>query len=100
MMAIQQIIAAVKSLFSKNGETHPEFTVITAPPQAHFQVIRGGEVSSRIATFDEVAEFLGDCHFEQDSAHFEAALAGVPFEIDGATMRFVRLPDGFTPPKD
>ena len=105
MKMIRHLIQYIKSLFSTGEKmitvsTEPAPAPAPAPASDYFEVRRGDMVSDRIATYDEVKEFLGDCGFEDESGNFLAAMAGVPFEIDGATMRFVRMPEGFVPPAD
>lgn len=95
MNVLQKIIQRAKVFFNFTEKRNPDYTV--TPPPVYYQVIRGGMVGNRAATTEEVSEFLQNCHMVPETADFEAAMAGVPFEIDGATMRFVRLPEGFEP---
>ena len=94
----QSIIQRVKTFLNVTEKRHPDYTVSMAPPTDHYQVMRDDMVGNRFATTEEVSEFLQNCHMEPETPIFEAAMAGLPFEIDGATMRFVRLPEGFVPP--
>jgi hypothetical protein len=91
------IFQRVKTLFNIPEKRHPDYTVSKAPPTDYYQVIRGGMVGNRVATNEEVTEFLRNCDMDPETPIFEAAMAGAPFEIDGATMRFVRLPEEYVP---
>lgn len=58
---------------------------------ATYRVERGGEVSPKLATQAEVEEFLVACGLQREGSDWEAALAGVPVDIDGAQIRFARV---------
>lgn len=54
-----------------------------------YKVIRGQEIAQRLATDEEVDEFLDACGMVKGSQEWEAAKAGNPFVVDRAEMRFV-----------
>lgn len=61
---------------------------------------RGGQRSDKLATPEDVADFLDACGIQQESERWCAALAGVPIEVDGSTVRFIEVgePDVSTVP--
>lgn len=61
------------------------------PDSVTFKVVRGDQVSSTPVTFDEVLDFADACGIDLTSDEVTLALifGGLPFEIDGATMRFI-----------
>jgi len=65
---------------------HPSVTT----DLAMYQVIRGELVSDKLATSIEVGDFLNDCGLASGTPEWQAALAGGPILVDGATMRFIR----------
>ncbi len=54
-----------------------------------YKVIRGEQVAQRLATDEEVEEFLDACGMVKGTQKWEAAKAGVPVIVDKAEMRFV-----------
>lgn len=57
---------------------------------AMYQVIRGELISDKLSTSIEVGDFLNDCGLASGTPEWQAALAGGPILVDGATMRFIR----------
>lgn len=62
------------------------------PPDVTFQVMRGGQASSRPVSWAEALDFFDACGINIHSLSGEVTLAtifaGVPFHIDGADMSF------------
>ena len=58
-----------------------------------FKVMRGGMESSHPASFAEVLDFVDACGYDHSSNEITLAmvLCGIPFEIDGAEMRFIPI---------
>ena len=54
-----------------------------------YKVIRGQQVAQRLATGEEVDDFLDACGMLKESQEWEAAKAGNPFVVDRTEMRFV-----------
>lgn len=56
-----------------------------------FQVMRGEVLANKAASTDEVSEFLDACSIMRGSQEWDAAFAGVPIQVDGTTVRFIRI---------
>lgn len=58
-----------------------------------FRVTRQGQTSPIPCTFDQMRDFLDACGLDptRDEAQIAGIIAGVPFEVDGATMQFEQL---------
>ncbi|MEM8519525.1 hypothetical protein [Janthinobacterium sp. CAN_S7] len=56
-----------------------------------FQVMRGDELANKLASYDDVSDFLDGCSIMRGSQEWHAAFAGVPIQVDGTTMRFIRI---------
>lgn len=61
-------------------------------PAPQYKVERSGMPGDRHATQDEVEDFLDACGIKPESDEWEAALAGVPIAVDGASMKFTPVP--------
>lgn len=65
--------------------------------EERYAVLRSNGIETkqgtRFLTRAEVEDYLGSCNLNADMPAWTAALAGAPFDIDGATMRFIRVPD-------
>lgn len=57
-----------------------------------FSAMRGGMLSEKNLSFEEVVDFLDACGLHDDEVWVANILSGWPFEIDGATMVFKALP--------
>lgn len=55
-----------------------------------YQVERNGQVSARLATREQVEGFIDACSIPKGSSAWNAAIAGVPINIDGGQVRFTR----------
>lgn len=73
---------------SKFDATAAKFHETSRPAQ--FTIIRGGVEGTRKASLGEVCEFLDACELTPESAEWKSALAGVPIDIDGALIQFIR----------
>jgi hypothetical protein len=98
MKAFQNIIQYVKALLGITEKRHPDYVVNRAKPETFFQGVSGNSTTGRVATIDEISKILRDYDIKPGSPNYRALIAGEPFKVDGGTMRFVRLPEGFTPP--
>lgn len=60
------------------------------PEDIIFRVSRGGSTSQKPCTFDELMGFIDSCGLDpkRDESRVAAIIAGIPFEIDGHSMRF------------
>lgn len=60
------------------------------PEDIIFRVSQGGSTSQKPCTFDELLGFLDSCGIDpkRDESRVAAIIAGIPFEIDGHSMRF------------
>lgn len=56
-----------------------------------FVVSRGGQESTKLFSFCEVMEFLDACSIADNEVLLASVFAGVPFEIDGASMQFTAV---------
>lgn len=56
-----------------------------------FQVMRGEVLANKAASTDDVSEFLDACSIMRGSQEWDAAFAGVPIQVDGTTVRFIRI---------
>lgn len=65
---------------------------VRGPDAPFFRVSRGGVESRRVATAEEVDDFLDACGFPPGSSNALLAKAGVPFESDGAMMVLKAVP--------
>lgn len=63
------------------------------PDDVVFRVTRGGQTSLTPCAFDEMVDYLEASGFDlsRDEMQVAAIIAGVPFEMDGATMRFEQV---------
>ncbi|AHZ73560.1 hypothetical protein OU5_P0308 (plasmid) [Pseudomonas mandelii JR-1] len=86
---------AIARLHAANivGQTATEVFLNKVQPSLsdQFTIIRGGLEGNRKATLQEVHDFLDACGLSPESAQWEGAMAGVPIEVDGTTIRFVRV---------
>lgn len=55
-----------------------------------FAAERNGIRGVNLVKRTQVEDFLDACGLEPDTARWEGALAGVPIEIDGGSIRFIR----------
>lgn len=58
-----------------------------------FKVTRAGQLGSNPASFADVMDFVDACGVDlgANELTLEMVLRGIPFEIDGAEMRFIRI---------
>lgn len=56
-----------------------------------FVVSRGGQESTKLFSFCEVMEFLDACSIADNEVILASVFAGVPFEVDGASMHFTAV---------
>lgn len=63
-------------------------------------VERAGQRSHSLATPEDVADFLNACGIQPESQRWDAAMAGVPIDVDDSTVRFIEVgqPDVSTVP--
>lgn len=61
--------------------------------EVRFFIYRGDQVSQSPCSFTELLDFLDACDIDpvRDEAQVSAVIAGIPFEIDGASMRFEQV---------
>ncbi len=57
-------------------------------PEPHYLVFRDDRPGTQPVSHAELEDFLQACSIQKESQQWEAILVGVPFEVDGATMRF------------
>jgi hypothetical protein len=56
----------------------------------HFTVVRGGVIGKQKVPIEDVQDFLDACGLAPESARYKAALIGMPIEVDGTIIQFIR----------
>ncbi len=89
--ALQEIGEQFDALVDNHRLTRKREDANTNP---RYIVERSGQRSDRLAGQEDVEEFLTACAIQKDSQDWHAALAGVPVEVDGGSMRFIAVDSG------
>jgi hypothetical protein len=93
--ALKPVAQKLRIIFGKKPALpKPEYAHEHEDEPLQYQVMRGGVVSSKIASEDEIAEILASCGMLPDTMTYVAALSGVPFSVEGQVMRFIRVSGG------
>lgn len=53
-----------------------------------YEVERDGQLSSRLATREQVEGFIDACAIRRESPTWHAALQGTPIRVDGGEIKF------------
>lgn len=69
---------------------HPAMEPFPIVDGYKFQVMRGNALAKEVASSKDVSDFLDACSIKAGSQDWHAAFAGVPIQVDGTTMRFIR----------